>query len=73
MGMEQSMGTLHLFANTTTNLDGVTFDATPGATLELEMYLDNEAQPRFVYWIGSDKVLHTGAPTDPVDFAPSTM
>jgi hypothetical protein len=73
VGVEQSSGTIHLFANTTTNLDGVTFDATPGATLEVEMYLDDQAQPRFVYWIGADKVLHTGAPTDPIDFAPTVM
>ena len=63
-------GSLHFQAITSTGLDGLTFDATPGADIQLEMYLDTQPQPRFVYWIG-DKVLHTGAPTDPVDLAPS--
>ena len=63
-------GSLHFQAVTSTGLDGLTFDATPGADIQLEMYLDTLPQPRFVYWIG-DKVLHTGAPTDPVDLAPS--
>jgi hypothetical protein len=63
-------GTLHYQTYTSTGLDGFTFDAPAGAAVELEMYLDGVAQPRFVYWYG-DKVLHTGAPTDPIDFAPS--
>lgn len=66
----QADGTLHLYANTSTGLDGITFDAPPGAGVEVEMYLDTLPQPRFVYWIG-DKVLHTGAPTDPIDLTPS--
>ena len=66
----QRDGTLHFYANTSTGLDGVSFDATPGATIEVEMYLDTQPQPRFVYWIG-DAVLHTGAPTDPIDFTPT--
>jgi hypothetical protein len=68
----QADGTVHLYADTLTGLDGITFDAQPGAAIQLEMYLDGAAQPRFVYWVG-DKVLHTGAPTDPIDLAPSGM
>ncbi len=64
----QTDGSFHLATNTSTALEGMTFDATPGATVELEMYLDGVPQPRFVYWIGG-KVLHTGAPTDPADRA----
>jgi hypothetical protein len=64
-------GSLHFYSETSTNLDGFTFDATPGATLQLEMYLDTAEQPRFVYWIGQS-VLHTGAPTDPINLAPTT-
>jgi hypothetical protein len=66
----QGDGTLHLYTNTSTALDGITFDAPAGAAIQLEMYLDAQPQPRFVYWIG-DKVLHTGAPTDPIDLTPS--
>jgi hypothetical protein len=65
-----SDGSLHLSTNTAANNGGMTFDSTAGATVELEMYLDDNLQPDFVYWVG-DAVLHTGAPTDPILFAPS--
>ncbi len=71
-------GTVHLSTQTSTNLDGVTFSAPPGAVIRLEMYLDGamvdsngDPQSRFVYWIG-DGVLRTGAPTDPVELSPTT-
>lgn len=66
----QSDGSVHLYAENTVGLNGVTFDTPPGATIELEVYLDGQANPRFIYWVGKD-VLHTGAPTNPLDFQPS--
>jgi hypothetical protein len=48
----------------------MTLTTTPGAVLRLETYLDDQPQPRFVYWFGNG-VLHEGAPTNPVDFEPS--
>ncbi len=63
-------GTVHLFTETSTDVDGMTFDTAPGAVVELEAYLDGTPDPRFIYWFG-DQVLHTGSPTDPVDFRPS--
>jgi hypothetical protein len=68
----QADGSVHLGTNTSTGLDGLTFTTTPGATIELETFLDGVPQPRFVYWVG-DRVLHEGAPTDPIDLAPSAM
>jgi len=65
-----SDGSLHLSTETGGTNGGLTFDATAGAAIELEMYLDGNIQPDFIYWMG-DKVLHTGAPTDPIDFAPT--
>jgi hypothetical protein len=64
-------GSAHLSASTSTELDGMTFDATPGAVVELEVYFDGVPDSRVVYWFGND-TLHTGAPTDPVDFLPDT-
>ncbi|MFO0760848.1 MAG: hypothetical protein U0359_30505 [Byssovorax sp.] len=63
-------GTVHLFADTDTDTDGITFDTAPGAVIELEAYLDGNPEPRFIYWFG-DTILHAGAPTDPVQFRPS--
>ncbi len=65
-----SDGSLHLATNTGATNGGLTFDATAGATVQLEMYLDGNIQPDFIYWVGNS-VLHTGAPTDPINFAPS--
>jgi uncharacterized membrane protein YgcG len=66
----QGDGTVHLFAETTTGLNGMTFDADPGVTVEVDVYLDNTEDAHFIYWIG-DKVLHQGAPSDPLDLVPS--
>ena len=49
----------------------MTFEATPGAVVELEVYFDGVPDSRVVFWFGND-TLHTGAPTDPVDFLPDT-
>ena len=70
--LDTSGGAVHLNVRTSTEFDGVTFDATPGAKVELEVYLDNDPDPRIVYWFG-DGVLHQGAPTDPIVFAPSAQ
>jgi hypothetical protein len=62
-------GSAHLSTSTSTELDGMTFDATPGAVVELEVYFDGAPDSRVVFWYGAE-TLHTGAPTDPVDFLP---
>jgi len=59
-----------LQTDTTDDADGVRFETTPGAVLRVDTFLDGQAQPRFVYWVGDD-VVHAGAPTNPVDFVPS--
>jgi hypothetical protein len=64
-------GSAHLSASTSTDFDGMTFDATPGAVVELEVYFDGVPDPRVVFWFGND-TLHTGAPTDPIDFLPDS-
>jgi hypothetical protein len=56
---------------TSSDVDAVRFETTPGAVLRVDTYLDGEPQPRFVYWVG-DEVVHQGAPTNPVDFVPTS-
>jgi hypothetical protein len=63
-------GSVQFYAETSTDIDGITFDTAPGAVVELEAYLDGQPDPRFIYWFG-DQILHAGAPTDPVRFRPS--
>jgi hypothetical protein len=67
-------GSIHLHTMTGTGTDGMTFTTVPGATIDLQMGLACTIAPQvpqeFLYWIGGG-VLHTGAPTDPIDFKPS--
>lgn len=63
-------GSAHLYTENTLSLGGMAFDTAPGAVVELEVYLDGQADPHFIYWVGKD-VLHRGAPTDPVRFEPT--
>ncbi len=60
---------VHLFFVTAGDFDGALFDTVPGTTVRLEAYLDGVSAPAYVYWRG-DGVLHTGAPSNPVDFVP---
>jgi hypothetical protein len=61
---------VHLYTETSDGLNGMTFDAAPGAMLEVDTYLDDAPGEHFVYWIGGG-VLHAGAPTNPLDLQPS--
>lgn len=63
-------GSVHLFTQNTLGRNGMTFDTAPGAMIELEVYIDGQQDPHFIYWVGKE-VLHRGAPTDPVHFVPS--
>jgi hypothetical protein len=47
----------------------LTFDADPGAVIEVDMLLDGVAQPRFMFLV-SDGSLVDGVPSNPVDLAP---
>ena len=38
---------------------------------EGRVVLDGVEQPHYVYWVGN-KVLHQGAPSNPIDFLPTT-
>lgn len=66
----QADGTVHLYTENTLSLSGISFDTAPGATVELEVYLDGVADPHFIYWVGRE-ILHRGAPSNPIDFQPS--
>ncbi|APR79138.1 Hypothetical protein A7982_04485 [Minicystis rosea] len=63
-------GSINLVTDTAYGMNGFTFDADPGAIIELDVLLDGIAQPSFVYAV-SDGALLKGVPTNPVDFVPS--
>jgi hypothetical protein len=62
-------GSAHLGTTTSSEFDGMFFDAPAGSRVEFEVYFDGIPNSRVVYWYGGG-VLHTGSPTDPVDMAP---
>ncbi|AKT39449.1 hypothetical protein [Chondromyces crocatus] len=64
-------GVVYLSASTASDIDEMRLVTTPGAIVRLEVYLDDVAQSRYVYWQG-DGVLHQGAPSNPVDFEPTS-
>lgn len=68
--VSKEAGSLHLAASTSIEFDGMTFDSTPGAIVEIEALFDGDADPHVLYWYG-DGVLHQGAPTNPIDFKPT--
>jgi hypothetical protein len=70
VNINEAQGTVDLRFDTDSDYDAVEIDVTPGAILRVELYLDNQSQPRFIYWFG-DGVLHQGAPTNPVDLNPT--
>jgi len=61
---------LRMVAETTTDFDGFSFEATPGATVRIDVYLDGAPAPRYIYWVGAGG-LHQGSPTNPLDLTPS--
>ena len=65
-------GSIHLVTGTAGKLDGVSFDADPGAVIRIDMLLDGAAQPDYVHWISGGVYQDEGAVTNPVDFVPTS-
>jgi hypothetical protein len=63
-------GSIHFVTETSYGRNGLRFDADPGATIALDMLLDGESAPRFVYAVSDGEVLE-GVPSNPVDLAPA--
>jgi hypothetical protein len=61
-----------LVTSTTYDFDGFYVNATEGAPLRVDVYLDDEPAPRYIYWVG-DGALHRGAPENPIDLIPSAL
>jgi hypothetical protein len=63
-------GSINLVTDTTYGMNGLTFDADPGAVIEADILLDGVPQPQFVFVVSDGRLL-SGVPTNPVDFAPA--
>ncbi|MBI4705149.1 MAG: hypothetical protein HY744_28920 [Deltaproteobacteria bacterium] len=60
---------ISLHVDTDWDSDEMRFDTAPGAVVELELVLDGDVLPEYIYWVGGG-VMHYGAPTSPVLFEP---
>jgi hypothetical protein len=65
-------GTLRLVSNTSYGTDGVSFDASPGSTIELDVLLDGVPQPAFIFAVSGGVVMN-GMPSNVVDFTPDAL
>jgi hypothetical protein len=65
-------GTIRLVTNTDYGTDGVSFDATAGATINVDVLLDGVPQPAFIFAV-SNGVLLNGMPSNVVDFTPDSL
>ena len=66
-----SPDSVRFVTSTTYDFDGFFVNATEGAPLRVDVYLDEAPAARYIYWVG-DGALHRGAPTNPIDLYPST-
>jgi hypothetical protein len=62
-------GSITLLTETTLGSDGISFDADPGATIQVGMLLDGISEPRDMFVVSQGGVLQ-GVPTNPVDLRP---
>jgi hypothetical protein len=62
---------VRLVGHVTDDFDGFFVDVTPGATLTVDVYLDGDPSPRYIYWVGGGG-LHQGSPTNPIDLTPTS-
>jgi len=59
-----------LVANTSTEIDGFTFDVDPGVSISVDALLDNVCATPYFFWNG-DGGLHSGSPSNPLTLTPS--
>jgi hypothetical protein len=62
-------GSLHMVVYTTYGLNGVAFRSEPGASIQVDTFLDGYASPEVVYSV-SRGVVREGAATNPAEFVP---
>lgn len=67
-----SDGSIQLVSDTDFGMNGVSFDADPGATIELDVLVDGISRPEYVFVV-SEGALLEGVPTNPVDFTPASF
>jgi hypothetical protein len=63
-------GSYQFLATTSDDLDSVSFDSGPGASVLVDALLDTACALPFFFWVG-DGALHPGSPSNPLILTPS--
>ncbi len=61
---------LRLVTRTGRDFDGFMVQTEPGASVSVDVLLDNACGNRYLFWVG-DGALHRGAPSNPIALIPS--
>jgi hypothetical protein len=64
-------GSVRLMLTTFSEKDSVHLSADPGEKLELDLFLDGNYDPSYVFWVTGGAATTGGAPSDPVVFSPT--
>ncbi|MBK8254017.1 MAG: hypothetical protein IPK82_15305 [Polyangiaceae bacterium] len=62
-------GMVELIADTDSDTDALVLETEPGASLDIEVYIDGQSAQPYVYWVSND-VIHVGTPDNPTRFVP---
>lgn len=68
----QSSDTINLVTLTSFGMNGMFFDTTPGAEIEIDVLIDGIPQPEYVYTVSNGRLVE-GVETNPVDFIPASF
>jgi hypothetical protein len=63
-------GSYQLTAQTSAEVDGVTFDIDPGSAITVDAFLDGTCALPFFFWVG-DGAVHQGVPSNPLTLQPT--
>ncbi|HET7541043.1 MAG TPA: hypothetical protein VFK05_14265 [Polyangiaceae bacterium] len=61
---------INLLAETTSDVDGVSFDTEPGSAVSVDVFLDGSCALPYFFWVG-DGAVHTGSPSNPLVLIPT--
>lgn len=59
-----------LLAETSADVDGISFDTEPGTAIAVDSFLDGACALPYIFWVG-DGAAHTGAPSNPIVLIPT--
>ncbi len=66
----EDLRSYQLIAETSDDLDGMTFDTQPGTAILVDVFLDGKCALPYFFWVG-DGAAHVGSPSNPLVLIPT--